>query len=84
MISKEKEIKEIINQTKMKKGIKDISAKSYKDENYPISPSVEKYDKINASTTLDNKLKLNYVPISYSEPVQISLIKDRVLRGSLA
>ena len=32
---------------------------------------------------LDNKTIFNYIPIKYSEPDQISLIKDRVLRGSL-
>ncbi len=35
-------IKEIILETKKKMGI--VSTKSYKNSNFPISPSVEQYD----------------------------------------
>lgn len=76
-------IKEIILETKKKMGI--VSTKSYKNSNFPISPSVEQYDLINAKAmNIDKGTRTNYVPSNPREPISISLIKDRVLRGSLA
>ena len=79
----ESAIKELILETKKKMGI--ASSKSYKNSNFPISPSVEQYDKINAKAiNIDLGTRTNYVPSNPRESISISLIKDRVLKGSIA